>query len=176
MSFRTAHAVDNPRMNLSGLSESAASAYAQRLTARSTSVVSLSNTKAAAKLSICPVTGPIPSGSGNHLARSSEYSVAQSDSVVGRAPLGLAGSTKIDIAPPGIAVSPGLARGAPWPTSRPRRCAQLVSQSSIFRPKMASASSPACAPITLTTHSDAASASSSSAMDPPSVEKVPDTI
>jgi len=82
MSFRTAHAVDKPRMNFRGLAGSAASAYAQRSTVRSTSVVSLSNTKRRRKFHL-PVTGPIPFGSGNHLARSGEYSVAESDSVVG---------------------------------------------------------------------------------------------
>jgi hypothetical protein len=44
-----------------------------------------------------------------------------------------------------------------------------LAQSSIFRPKMTFASSPACGPITLMTHPDAASASSSSGMNLPNV-------
>ena len=67
MSFRTAHAVDKPRMNFSGWSESAASAYAQRSTVRSTSVVSSSITKPAAfdggKLTAGGFTATLPAKS-----------------------------------------------------------------------------------------------------------------
>jgi len=94
-SFRTAQAVDRPRRNLSGTSAFEPSAYVHRSIVRTTSVVSLSNTSAAAWPSSCPVTGPSPSGSGDHTILSDECSLAEADPVVARAPPGAAGSTKI---------------------------------------------------------------------------------
>jgi len=53
-------------MNLSGVLEPAASAYAQRSIIPDGTVSSLSNTSAVAAVSSFPVTGPIPEGSAFH--------------------------------------------------------------------------------------------------------------
>ena len=161
MTSRAAHIEDSPSLNLKGWLLSERSAYAHRSITPSPSTASLSNPNAAAEVSICPVTGPSPSGRGYQLVRSGEYRVAASASMVGRAPPGLAGSTKITWPRP-EEQSSCTCRGRAFADLATQKVRPIASQSASLRPKITPTSSPACAPITLMTHCGASSASSSS--------------
>ena len=104
---------------------------------------------------MCPVTGVMPEGSACHLERSAEYSVAAEDVLVGMAPPGDEGARNaqsgapdlVRTAEPIVWTMSGLAL---WERMT-QNVLPVLLMSAIFLAKIASESSPAWGPITLST-------------------------